>query len=188
MEIPPDGAISAASARLLVEGDGLMTPIPSGMVELETFGLSATVSATVLGQASLWGVVAMSRGGPLEGTLTSGLNATFPNDFILNLSASVGCNNLGSLSACTQLELPLAITGPQTLSPLGFLAIGNLATIGSATIMAALPITLGGLTGVLTLVGSEISRELPEPGGHAGAATALLVLAAVRLMAQRPKS
>ena len=140
----------------------------------------------------LGGVITIPPGGTI--TAASG-NATFLATGPTQISA--GPARLEALdvdAACTGVgcpfigTFPINIAGNFTVSNLNAV-VGNLATLSAATLMATLPISLSGFSGVLNLVGSEVSRSfspVPEPGTFGALSLGLVALALVARFTRRP--
>lgn len=177
VQIPPDGSITSGSATLVVSAAGLATPIPGGAVSLYNFAAAATVNALTFGNTITGNVVLNQAGPPVAGTLSAGLgNVLFGGPMQISQNGVLNCSG----PSCAILSLPAALTGVQLVA-LGSMPIANLAAIGNALISGTFAITLGGFTGQLHLVGTEVSRVLvPEPSSAGLVALGLAGLAAWR--------
>lgn len=177
LQIPPDGSITSGSAQLVVSAVGLATPIPGGMVALNSFTAAATVNAVTFGN-TITGNVALIQFAPgVPGTLSAGLqNVLFAGAMHVTQNGVLNCAG----PSCGILSLPAALTGAQ-LVQLGSMPIANLAAVGNALISGTFAITIAGFTGQLHLVGTEVSRVMvPEPGSAGLVAFGLVGLAAWR--------
>ena len=186
LTIPPGGTITAASGNATFLATGL-TQISAGPARLEALDVAATIDQNVLGQAYVTGnILAQQLAGPTWGQLSAGLgNAVFSN-ILLNVDVDAACTGIGCPFIGT---FPINIAGNFTVSNLNA-ALGNLATLSAATLMANVPITLSGFSGVLNLVGSEVSRSfspVPEPGTFGALSLGLVALAFVARAARRTR-
>jgi hypothetical protein len=181
ISIPPDGSITSASGVVQVKGNGLTT-ISAGFAKLENLTFAATVNANTL-SVLVTGNAAANQPGTAPGQLTAGLtNILLPNPFLLNMTGTIQCSgaNCGLLGT-----FPINLTGPQAVT-IGTLPIGNVGSLGLATINGSFSLTVGGFTAVLNLVGTEIDRTfVPEPNSFGLVAMGLAGLAALRRQAQR---
>jgi hypothetical protein len=189
--VPPDGAVTAASGQIQVQGNSL-TSIQSGAAQIRALDMAATISATVLAEAGVSGTLSAGKFAGGLGQLSAGLgviNLSVP--LRLTLDATLGCSDLNvtnTLDGCGALGLPVTIQGVRELA-LTQLAIGNIATSGAATIMTTFAITLSGITAVLTLEGAEVGRTLvPEPNTFSLILSGLGALALVRNEARRRRN
>jgi hypothetical protein len=183
--IPPGGSITAAS------GDAVFlatspTQISAGPARLENLDLAATIDQDILGQALITGdILAQQLPGAPYGALSAGLgNAVFFN-VLLDTNVSANCVGAGCPFIGT---FPILISGNFTAGNLN-VVLGNIETLSAATAMGDIPLSLSGFSGVLHLVGSEVSRSfnpVPEPGTLGTFAFGIGVLAlAARLRAGR---
>ncbi len=183
--VPPDGSITSAFTKLQVEGSG-NAAASSGPARLESMTLAGTISGTLLGGAmTVTGGVNASQIGSAAGLLNPALTvAAFGGPGVLSINALINCS---PGTACSLLGLPISITGPQTFSPFGSFQVGNINNVGNATLSGQLSLTLGGLTAVFNLVGTEISRTfVPEPSTFSLLGIALIGVAACRRRRVRP--
>lgn len=185
LTIPPGGTITAAtgSATFLANAPTL---ISAGPARLEALDVAATINQNVLGQALVTGdILAQQLGVPAYGQLSAGLaNAAFSN-ILLNVDVDANCVGVGCPFIAT---FPLNIAGNFTVANLNAV-VGNLATLSAATLMAVVPVSLSGFSGVLTLVGSEVSRSfnpVPEPGTFGALSLGLVALALIARVTRRP--
>jgi hypothetical protein len=183
--IPPGGTITAAtgSATFLANGP---TQISAGGARLEALDVAATIDQNVLGAAHVTGdILAQQLPSPVYGQLSAGLgNAVFSN-ILLNVDVAAACAGVGCPFIGT---FPIHIAGNFTAPDL-HAAVGNLATLSAATLMGTLPISLSGFSGVLNLVGSEVSRSfspVPEPGTLGALSLGLVALALIARVTRRP--
>ena len=184
LTIPPGGTITAASGDATFLASGL-TQIAAGPARLEGLDVAATIDQNVLGQAHVTGnLLAQQLAGPTWGALSAGLgNAVFSN-ILLNVDVDAACVGIGCPFIGT---FPINIAGNFTVSNVNA-ALGNLNTLSAATMMANVPITLSGFSGVLNLVGSEVSRSfspVPEPGTFGALSLGLVALAFAARAARR---
>ena len=157
---PPDGTVDSGSGRLSLEATSLTTFISGGQAVLDLITFSATIATNVGGVADISGTISGTQVGVLPGTLTpSQTDLSFPGTIAVNLNANLPCTGTG----CASLGFPVVDSGIFNLTA-GTLPITGIGTIGTANITADIPISLGGVLGVLHLVGIETSRSfLPEP-------------------------
>jgi hypothetical protein len=185
LTIPPGGSITAAtgSATFLANGPTL---ISAGGARLEGLAVAATINQNVLGQALVTGdILAQQVASPVAGQLSAGLGNVFFTNIVLNLDVDADCTGVGCPFLAT---FPLDIAGNFTAATVNA-AVGNLATLSAATLMATLPVSVSGFSGVLTLVGSEVSRSfspVPEPGTLGALSLGLLALAVIARVTRRP--
>lgn len=179
--VPPDGSVSASTATVTVSADGPTTPM-TGAAALQNLGVTATIDANVLGQAAVTGSVSASQLGTAAGSLllTGGTgNASFPG-FLLALNAAVNCAGSGCAFIGT---FPILSSSAHTFT--AALPIANIAAPGQAAIDTEFSVTLGGMSALVALVGSEVSRHyVPEPDSFAllgGALVAMLLLRRTRI-------
>ena len=175
--VPPDGSITSASTKLQVEGSGNASA-SAGPARLESLTLAGTVSGTVLGTMTLTGGINASQIGSAAGLLNPALTlAAFGGAGVLSVNALINCT---PGAACIALgTFPISVTGPQTFSPFGSFQIGNINSVGNATLAGQLSLTLSGLTAVFNLAGTEISRTyVPEPSTFSLLGVALIGVAA----------
>lgn len=177
VNIPPDGQISSASGTIGVPGAGLVTASAGPGAKFRDLTLDATLDATTLG-VHLTGGAQATQLAAANGSLTGGLGNLVFGNAQLSLNVNVNCS--GSTAVCGALSLPIASSGPQVLA-LGTIPISGLGTAGAGFVSGAFSITLGGLTAVLNLVGTEVSRTyVPEPHTFGLVAFGLVSLAATR--------
>jgi len=184
INIPPDGTITAASARVRVPGTGVATPLP-GAGRMSAFTLGVTVDAMTFG-ITLTGSAQVTQNGTAPGTLTAGLGVLkLTQPFYMQATGAFDC--LGSTGACALFgTFPTTFNGPQTILPPSQLSVAGLATPGAATAQGIIPISLGGQTAVLLLSGSEVSRTfVPEPTRMVQLAVALAALAGLAAWRRR---
>ena len=185
LTIPPGGSITAASGSATFLANG-PTLISAGPARLEALDLVATIDQNVLGQAHVTGDIGVQQlVSPTGGGLSAGLgNAVFYN-ILLDVDVAANCVGAGCPFLAT---FPLNIAGNFTVGALNA-TVGNLATPSAATMMAVVPISLSGFSGVLNLVGSEVSRSfnpVPEPGTLGALSLGLVALALIARFTRRP--
>jgi len=185
LTLPPGGSITAASGSATFLANG-PTLISAGPARLEALDLAATIDDDVLGQAHVTGdILVQQLASPPAGALSVGLaNAVF-HDILLNVDVDANCVGAGCAFLAT---FPLGIAGNFTAATLNA-ALGNLATPSAATLMAVVPFSLSGFSGVLNLVGSEVSRSfnpVPEPGTLGALSLGLVLLALIARVTRRP--
>ena len=160
IQVPPDGSITSASGALVASGLGSAAPV-AGPAAIQGFGMAATINALTFGN-TITGNPSLTQLGGASGSLTAGLaQVLFASPMHIALAGAINCTG----PSCAILSLPRALTGTQFLT-LAAMPIANLASVGNALINATYAITLGGLTGSLHLVGTEVSRSyspIPEP-------------------------
>ena len=167
VSIPPDGTITSASGTMDFNAQGLVTADPGGM-KLKNLTLAGNFAKSDFG-VNVNGAVGATQGSTGSGNLSIGLGNLVVDPFVMNFTGFANCSGAGT--ACTILGLPATFTGPKTVS-FPSLAMANLNSVGNAAVNGSFTFTLGGLTAVLTLVGSEVSRTfIPEP--HTAALVAL---------------
>jgi hypothetical protein len=178
IDIPPDGSVTSGSAQLEFQALGSATPI-AGPAKFKNAQLAGTIAKSGLG-VDITGAVGMTQPGTGNGNLTAGLSSASFNPFLVNFTGFANCANTGSGSGCTVLGLPTTFTGPKLVS-LPSLGVGQLASVGNATLQGTFTFTLGGFTAVLDLVGSEVSRTfIPEPNTFGLLALGLAGVAVIR--------
>lgn len=162
LNIPPDGMITSATARITVQGSSL-TAASAGSAAIANLTLVATLAGTVGSGATLTGSFAGSQVGGGAGTLTAGLGNVIFGSLSMNLNGIVNC--IGGL--CGALgTFPISATNSlAALTALAPFNIGGLATLGAGTFNGVVTLALAGNNVVVNLVGQEVSRTfLPEPG------------------------
>ncbi|HVN39462.1 MAG TPA: PEP-CTERM sorting domain-containing protein [Myxococcota bacterium] len=182
IQVPPDGSITAAGGTLVASGLGSAAPV-AGPAALQGFGMAATLNALTFGN-TITGNPSLTQLGGAGGSLTAGLaQVLFASPMHVALAGAINCSG----PSCAILSLPRALTGTQLLT-LAAMPIANLASVGNALINATYAITLGGLTGSLHLVGTEVSRSyapVPEPHTAGLLAIGLTLLAGWRAARSR---
>ena len=179
--VPPDGTITAASASVTVPGSS-QTSISAGSATLSNLTLAATISATVISQATVSGSVAANQVPGGSAMLTAGLANLIFNGVLVNVSAPVNCTSTGP--QCGFLGLPINLTGTFPLS--GTFPIASIGTPGNAVVSGAFPITASGISALINLVGVEVSRTfVPEPNSASLLALGFIGLAAAARRARR---
>jgi hypothetical protein len=185
LSIPPGGTITAAtgSATFLANAPTL---ISQGGARLEDLDLAATLDQNVLGQAHVTGdILGQQVPSAVGGQLSAGLSNVFFTNIVLNLDIDADCAGVGCPFLAT---FPLNIAGNFTAATVNAV-VGNLNTLSAATLMGAIPFSVSGFSGVLTLVGSEVSRSfspVPEPGTFGALSLGLLALAVIARATRRP--
>ena len=177
INIPPQGSIQTASGTVDVNALGSATAI-AGPAAFRDFQMALTINALVFGNTITGNAAITQIGGPLAGVLNAGLsaiNAGAPMQ--IQQAATIGCTGPN----CAILGLPTTINGTQPLT-LAALPIANLNSIGNAVVDGTFDITFAGFTGVLHLVGTEVSRSyIPEPNSLALVGLGMALLAGSRL-------
>lgn len=188
INIPPDGSITAAQAKVRMPGAGISTP-SAGPVTLSDLSLSATVDAPIPFANVTGFVIANQLNTPAFGNLTAGLaQATIFPPVFLDVVASLDC--AGFLCGAVGVAFPVTLNGVQTINDSLTLMISGLSVSGSAMATGTISLSFnGGVSATIMLVGNEVSRtfDLPEPGqlaSLAGGAVGLLGL--VWLRRRRP--
>ena len=174
IEIPPDGAISAAGATLRVQGAGSLTPL-AGPAAISDFTIALTVDANVFG-AVVTGFLTATQNGPAFGVLSAGLaGLQLTQTLLLDATGFFDCS--GALCGLVG-TFPATVNGTQSLPPPISLTLNGLATLGAAQVGGTLLLSLAGQTALPSLVGTEVSRTfVPEPLRIAQLAAAAVLLA-----------
>jgi hypothetical protein len=178
INIPPQGSIQSASGTLDLSALGSATAI-AGPASLRDFQMALTINALVFGNTITGNAAITQIGGALGGTLNGALNAfNAGGPMQINQSANIGCTGPN----CAILGLPTTINGTQPLT-IAALPIANLNSIGNALVDGTFDITFAGFTGVLHLVGTEVSRSfvVPEPNSLALIGMGMAMIAGWRL-------
>jgi hypothetical protein len=175
VNIPPQGSIQSASGTVDVNAAGSATAI-GGAAQLRNFQMAATVNAILFGN-TITGNAGIVQLGGMAGNFAGGqLNPLAPMQ--IQQSGFLGCTG----PSCAILSLPTTLNGTQALA-IAALPIANINNIGNAFISGDFGITFAGFTGMLHLVGTEVSRSfdpIPEPGTAALLALGLAGMAASR--------
>jgi len=178
--VPPDGSITSAFTKLQVEGSG-NAAASSGPARLASLTLAGTISGTLLGGAmTVTGGVNASQSGSATGLLNPALTlAAVGGPGVLSINALINCT---PGTACGLVgTFPVSITGPHTFLPFGSFQVGNINSVGNATLSGQLSLTLGGQTAVFNLIGAEITRTyIPEPNSLSMLGIGLIGVAACR--------
>ncbi len=183
LTIPPDGSIHSASGSVSVPGAGSATA-SAGNSTLADITLDSTINGTALGQL-ITGPVSATQLGSAVGQLSAGLsNLVLAGSMTLSVNGVVNCSG----PFCGLLgSFPISLSGPQVLSSLGSLAIANINSVGNAQASGVFSLTLGGVTAILNLVGTEVNRTyIPEPEPFGLLALGLAGLAGLRVR-RRPR-
>jgi hypothetical protein len=186
LNIPPDGSITAASAQVTVQGSSATNPT-AGAAQLGNLVVVATVDGTVGSAVLLTGGFSAAQIGGGAGSLSGGLANLNLATLTLNVNGLVNC--FGGL--CTALgTFPISVVNSvSVLTGFGSMGIGGLGTLGAATLNGVLPLTIGGNTMALSLVGQEVNRTfvIPEPNTFALVGLGMLGLAGLGWRRTRPR-
>ncbi|MBW1685930.1 MAG: PEP-CTERM sorting domain-containing protein, partial [Deltaproteobacteria bacterium] len=178
VNIPPDGAILAATGLLTVDATSLSSPTPGGSAVLSALVIDTSVAASPIGQ-SVTGSVTTTQNGTATGIVSPGLgNVELAADSLaFDLSGGLDC--AGPL--CNLIgDFPVVLGGTETVAGIVSLAVLGLDTPGIAAVSASWGLNLDGLNGVFDLSGVETSRSfVPEPS------TASLLLLGLGAIAAR---
>ncbi len=161
---PPDGSLISAQGAVSVAGGGIVTPSGGGAVTLQRMKMKFNVNGGPA-SANVQGPVTVRLANKPVGTLSAGASAIgFGGSAVFEIDAALNCSGFN----CAFLgSFPISASGPQTFPTLGTLTLAGLSTLGAASFVKAISFTISGYTGVLTVVGQEISRNyavFPEPG------------------------
>lgn len=169
--VPPDGSVDSASAVIDFLGDG-MGGIALGPASLHSFEFQVTVDADVL-QNVVSGSIDAQQVTDAQGVLSQ----TGQVDFSGTMTADAQVDLVCSGPFCSEIaDFPILFDDEVVFTDLGSLTLTDLAA-GPAQAAGVFDIEVGGLQGVITLSGSEVSRVvLPEPAGGAGVALLLVGL------------
>ena len=172
--VPPDGTITVGSGRITFLADEFTQQAIAGPAQLADVGLALTLDANLLGQAHITGTVAGSQVGGASGSLNGALTqVSLLGPLQILYTGTVQCAGSGCGAVGT-----FPVTLGTILTFLGSFGVGNLASVGNATVNATLPFSLAGFTGILQLSGAEVSRVfVPEPGSFGLLALGLGALA-----------
>jgi hypothetical protein len=161
LQIPPDGAITVATAHITVPGSGLTSASP-GPAQLSSLELAATINGTVGQSVLITGGFTTSQIAGGDGSLAGDLTTLSLLSLTLNLNGTVDC--MGGLCAALG-TFPVSVMD-EPVDPIGLqpFTIGGLGTLGAGTLSGVLPFDLDGNDVVVTLVGQEVGRMfVPEP-------------------------
>lgn len=161
LQLPPDGSITSASARVTVPGASL-TEATSGSAQLSSLQLAATIDATVGGSVGIAGDFTAVQTGAGLGNLAGDLATLDIASILFEIDGTLDCVG----GQCVALgTFPVSVTDSLVLFiNLDPFVIGGLDTVGGGTLSGALAFNLGGNEGVATLVGQESGRSfVPEP-------------------------
>jgi hypothetical protein len=185
LNIPPDGSITAASAQVTVQGSNL-TNASAGAAQLGNLMLMATINGTVGSAVVLTGSFSATQLGGGAGSLSGGLANLNVATLTLNLNGLINC--FGGLCPALGTFPISAVNSVSVLTGFGSMGIGGLATLSAATLNGVLPLTIGGNTAALTLVGQEVNRTfIPEPNTFALVGLGMLGLTALGWGRTRPR-
>jgi hypothetical protein len=182
IQVPPQGSMFAGSAVLVVPGTST-SAASAGAAQMRGVSAGLSVNALTLG-ANVVGSFFAFQAGTASGTLSAGLGKVTLGG-PLTLSAMGGLDCGGNFNVCSLLgNFALVFTGTQTISSGPRLTLRNVNLSGQAELEGRIPLSFSGATGVLDLIGTEVSRTyVPEPsvGTQLGAAiVAVCVLATWR--------
>lgn len=177
INLPPDGNISTKSMRVRVPSDAANQMI-DGAAVVKDIRIQMNIDANILGQAHVTGPSIINQQGSAMGSLvlgTGGNGVVAVPMLSLDVRNTINCVGPGCSFIGTFPLLSVSIvTAPLTLD------IANLTQNGSASFEQQFDITLGGVSGIFTLIGMEIKRTfVPEAGTVAMLGVGLLVAAAV---------
>jgi hypothetical protein len=161
LNIPPDGSITSATARVTVPGSDL-TSAAAGDARLTNLELTATIDGTVGGSVLITGGFEASQTGGGDGSLALDLTTLDIVSLALDLTGTLDC--LGG--QCLSLgDFPASVTdSPLDLSGFDPFTLGGLGTFGAGTLSGVLAFDLSGNDVVVGLTGQEVSRNfVPEP-------------------------
>lgn len=184
LTLPPDGTITAATARVTVPAASLSAPL-SGVAQVSSLVLSGTLNGTVGGAVLLTGGFSGNQVGGGAGVLSGGLANLALGSLSLDLNGIVNCFG----GQCPALgTFPISATNWLTvLTGLDSFGVGGLATPGAGTLTGVLPMNLAGNSVVVSLIGQEVSRIfVPEPG--TGSLLGLAVLGLLGARAARGRA
>lgn len=173
---PPDGSVIDSNGVVNVAGAGVATPDPSGAVTVHGMRVRFKVDANFIG-AHVVGPISFQLANNPTGNLTAGGSAaSFGGPAIVQVNAGLNCGgpNCGFFGG-----FPINLSGPQTNPTLGLISITGLGTVGSAFFSKAFTFSVSGYTGLLNVVGQEVSRTFPEPGALALLGPGVIALAAL---------
>jgi hypothetical protein len=186
LNIPPDGSITAASAQVTVQGSNLTSP-SAGAAQLSNLMVMATINGTVGSSVLLTGTFSGTQLGGGAGSLSGGLANLIVATLTLNVNGLVNC--FGGLCGALGTFPISAVNSVSVLTGFGSMGIGGLGTLGAATLNGLLPLTIGGNTMALSLVGQEVNRTfvIPEPNTFALVGLGVLGLAGLGWRRTRPR-
>lgn len=179
LEIPPDGDITTATARITVTGSDLTSP-DAGDVQLSNLQLAATIDGTVGESVLITGDFTASQIAGGKGSLANDLTTLSLVSLTLNLDGTIDC--IGGLCAALGTFPASVMNSPVEPSGLEAFAIEGLDTLGTGTLSGVLPFYLGGNEVFATLVGQETGRTflVPEPAANLSITASLLTLSWLR--------
>ncbi len=183
--VPPEGSVTSASGNATVPGTAIDSAGPGG-AQFAGLTLVGTINGTVP-FATITGNFTAVQQGTAAGGLTGALsNVQINPPVFLDVDALIGCT--GALCSFFGLSMPVTVNSVQTILQQFTLGIGNINSVGAATVNGVIGVTLAGFTAVINLQGTEVNRTfdpIPEPGTFALVGLGLLGIAGAGVRAAR---